>query len=164
MRLSAVGPLYEWIAQGVQTYATHGRSFMHQSRTKIARSALMVALALGLGPPASRVPAADSPPAASAERNGQHDFDFLFGRWKMHLKRKVTGTDRWTESDGYGIYRKVWGGRANINEFLSASPNDHIEGLTLRTYNAATHYGILYWGDSREGILSAAQVGKFDHA
>jgi hypothetical protein len=72
--------------QGVQTHAAHGRSIMHQSRTKIAKSALMVAplLALGLGLPASRAPAADSPPAASAERNGQHDFDFLFGRWKMH--------------------------------------------------------------------------------
>jgi hypothetical protein len=48
-------------------------------------------------------------------RDGCHDFDFLFGRWKVHLKRKVPGTDRWTESDGYGIYRKVWGGRANLN-------------------------------------------------
>jgi hypothetical protein len=68
-------------------------------------------------------------------RDGQHDFDFLFGRWKVHLKRKVPGTDRWTESDGYGIYRKVWGGRANLNEFSTESPNDHVEGLTLRTYN-----------------------------
>ena len=138
---------------------------MYQSRTKIAKSALVVAslLALWLGLPASGAPAADSPQAASAERNGQHDFDFLFGRWKMHLKRKVTGSDRWTESDGYGIYRKVWGGRANINEFFAESPNDHVEGLTLRTYNEATHLWSLYWANGREGILSAAQVGKFDH-
>ena len=95
---------------GVQARATHGRSIMHQSRTKIAKGALMIAplLILGLGLPAPRAPAADSPPAAGVERNGQHDFDFLFGRWKVHLKRKVTGTDRWTESDGYGIYREVW--------------------------------------------------------
>ena len=138
---------------------------MHQSRTKIAKFTLMVALllTLGLGLPAPRAPAADSPPAASAERNGQHDFDFLFGRWKVHLKRKVTGTDRWTESDGYGIYRKVWGGRANLNEFFTGSPNDPVEGLTLRTYNGATHLWSLYWANSRDGILSSAQVGKFDH-
>jgi len=119
---------------------------MRQSRTKIAKCASMVAplLAIGLGLPAPRAPAADSPPAASAERNGQYDFDFLFGRWKVHLKRKVTGTDRWTESDGYGIYRKVWGGRANLNEFFTESPNDHLEGLTLRTYNGATHLWSLY--------------------
>ena len=44
---------------------------------------------------------------SSLPRDGQHDFDFLFGRWKVHLKRKVPGTDRWTESDGYGTYHKA---------------------------------------------------------
>jgi hypothetical protein len=138
---------------------------MHKSLTKIVKCASMAAplLALGLGLPVARAPAADSPPAASAARDGQHDFDFLFGRWKVHLKRKGAGTDRWTESDGYGIYRKVWGGRANLNEFFTVSPNDQVEGLTLRTYNEATHLWSVYWANSRDGILSSAQVGKFDH-
>jgi hypothetical protein len=51
-----------------------------------------------------------------------------------------------------------WGGR----EFFTESPND-LEGLTLRTYNGATHLWSLYWANSRDGILSSAQVGKFDH-
>ncbi|HEY1890702.1 MAG TPA: hypothetical protein VGG63_09860 [Steroidobacteraceae bacterium] len=138
---------------------------MHKNRTKSADCASIVALllALGLGPLAPRAPAAESPPAASAVRDGQHDFDFLFGRWKVHLKRKAPGTDHWTESDGYGVYRKVWGGRANLNEFFSVSPSDHVEGLTLRTYNPATHLWSLYWASSRDGILSSAQVGRFDH-
>jgi hypothetical protein len=118
---------------------------------------------LGLGLPAPRPAAADSPPAVSAERSGEHDFDFLFGRWKVHLKRKVPGTDRWTESDGYGIYRKVWGGRANLNEFFTQSPDERLEGLTLRTYNPVTHLWSVYWANSRDGILSSAQVGRFDH-
>ena len=102
---------------GVQTHPNHGRNIMRQSRIKIAKCALVVAplLAIELGLSAPRAPAADSPPSPSAERDGQHDFDFLFGRWKVHLKRKVTGTERWAESDGYGIYRKVWGGRANLD-------------------------------------------------
>ena len=95
-------------------------------------------------------------------RDGSHDFDFLFGRWKVHLKRKVSGTDRWTESDGYGIYRQVWGGRANLNEFFTESPSGHVEGLTLRTYNPATHQWSLYWANGRDGILSSAQVGQFN--
>ena len=95
-------------------------------------------------------------------RDGQHDFDFLFGRWKVHLKRRVPGSERWAESDGYGIYRKIWGGRANLNEFFTESPNGHLEGLTLRTYNPVTHLWSLYWANSRDGILSSAQVGKFD--
>lgn len=134
---------------------------MHRSRINRALIAAPV-LALGLGLLAQRAPAGDSSPAASTERNGQHDFDFLFGHWKLHLKRKVPGTDRWTESDGHGIYRKVWGGRANLNEFFSENPHD-LEGLTLRTYNPVTHLWSLYWANSREGILSSAQVGKFDH-
>jgi hypothetical protein len=53
---------------------------------------------------------------------GQDDFSRTL---EVHLKRKVQGNDRWTESDSYGIYRRVWGGRANVNESFSESPNDH---------------------------------------
>ena len=152
-------------APGVQTHLNHGRVIMHRRQTKIATCALGSALllALGLGLSATRSPAADSPPAASEVRDGQHDFDFILGRWTVHLKRKVAGTDRWTDSDGYGIYRKVWGGRANLNEFFTESPSGHVEGLTLRTYNPATHQWSLYWANSRDGILSSAQVGQFNH-
>src|SRR5579859_3865627 len=139
---------------------------MHRSRTKItqraSRSVLLLLLS-GLGLHGAPSPAADSPPAATAERDGQHDFDFMLGRWKVHLKRKVAGTDRWTDSDGYGVYRKIWGGRANVNEFYSESASGSVEGLTLRTYNPKTHQWSLYWANSRDRILSSAQVGRFNH-
>jgi hypothetical protein len=83
--------------------------------------------------------------------------------WRLQSFERTPGTDRWTESDGYWIYRKVWGGRANLNELFTESPNDHAEELTLRTYNGVTHLWSLYWANSRDGILSSAQVGKFDH-
>jgi len=99
-----------------------------------------------------------------AQRDGQHDFDFIFGRWKIHMKRRShgsNGADTWTEFDGYGLYRRIWDGRANLNEFEADSPNGHIEGLTLRTYNPQTHQWSLYWASSRDGILAAPQVGEF---
>ena len=109
--------------------------------------------------------AADVPaPAQAAERDGQHDFDFLLGRWKIHLKRHVhaaNGSDTWSEFDGYGLYRKVWDGRANLNEFEADRPSGHIEGLTLRTYNPHTHQWSLYWANSEDGILDIPQVGEF---
>ena len=110
--------------------------------------------------------AADAPPApaSAAERDGQHDFDFVIGRWKIHLKRHVhadNGTDTWKEFDGYGSYRKVWEGRANLNEFEADSPSGHIQGLTLRTYNPNTHQWSLYWASSQDGILGIPQVGQF---
>jgi hypothetical protein len=142
---------------------------MHRHRTTIATYPLRCALilAFGVGLAVSRTSCADSPPAAGlqrdGQRDGQHDFDFLFGRWQVHLKRKVAGTDRWKESDGYGMYRKVWGGRANLNEFFTENSDGPVEGLTLRTYNPETHKWSLYWANSRDGILSSAQVGQFDH-
>ena len=100
----------------------------------------------------------------ASERDGQHDFDFIFGYWKIHLKRRVpsaNGADTWTEFDGYGRYRKIWDGRANLNEFEADSPSGHIEGLTLRTYNPTTRQWSLYWASSRDGILAEPQVGQF---
>jgi hypothetical protein len=142
--------------KGTKTMATFG----HVKLCAIAAVALLSSQS-GLGWAQAVATTKHDAPDNSLARDGQHDFDFLFGRWKVHLKRKVPGTDRWTESDGYGIYRKVWGGRANLNEFFTESPN--VEGLTLRTYNGATHLWSLYWANSRDGILSSAQVGKFDH-
>jgi len=44
------------------------------------------------------------------ERDGQHDFDFLVGSWKFHLKRlegRLVGSTRWVEFDGTAVCRKI---------------------------------------------------------
>jgi hypothetical protein len=72
----------------------------------------------------------DSKPNASAMRDGQHDFDFELGSWKIHLKRlqnPLTGSNTWVEFDGTSVTRKVWDGRADIEEFEVDSPTGHIE-------------------------------------
>jgi hypothetical protein len=38
-----------------------------------------------------------------------------------------------------------------------------VEELTVRTYNGETHLWSQYWANSRDGILSSPQVGKFVH-
>lgn len=98
-------------------------------------------------------------PVSAAERDGQHDFDFLTGTWKIHLKRLTA--NQWVEFDGMGLYRQIWNGRANLNEFEAEGPSGHIEGLTLRTYDPQTHLWSLSWANSREGILEPAQIGQF---
>jgi hypothetical protein len=100
-----------------------------------------------------------SAPACALDRDGQHDFDFLTGTWKIHLKRLVS--DRWVEFDGVGLYRPIWNGRANVNEFEAEGPDGHIEGLTLRTYDPHTHLWSLYRANSGTGILEPAQIGRF---
>src|SRR5260370_20418250 len=74
-----------------------------------------------------------------AERDGQHDFDFELGSWKIHLKRlqhPLTGSTSWVEFDGTSVTRKVWDGRADLEEFETDSPaGGHIEGLTLQFFD-----------------------------
>ena len=119
---------------------------------------------LGSAGLAASAAANDAPEHAVTARDGQHDFDFIFGRWKIHMRRRAataSGPGTWTEFDGYGQYRKIWDGRANLNEFEADSPSGHIEGLTLRTYNPHTGQWSLYWANARDGILAEPQVGQF---
>jgi hypothetical protein len=102
--------------------------------------------------------------AQLAQRDGQHDFDFIFGHWKVHLKRREhspSGADTWIELDGYSVYRKIWDGRANLNEFEARGSTGRIEGLTLRTYDPKTRQWSLYWANSQDGILGKPLVGQF---
>ena len=99
-----------------------------------------------------------------AERDGQHDFDFELGSWKIHLKRRLhplTGSNTWVEFDGTSVTRKVWDGRSQIEEFETDGAAGHIEGLTLRTYNPQTHQWSLYWANSKDGLIVPAQIGQF---
>jgi hypothetical protein len=99
------------------------------------------------------------------EHDGQHDFDFELGTWKIHLKRldrRLVGSTNWVEFDGTSVTRKVWDGRSQIEEFETDSPvGGHIEGLTLRLYNPQSHQWRLYWANSKTGILDPPQVGEF---
>jgi hypothetical protein len=105
------------------------------------------------------------PALSSSElRDGQHDFDFELGSWKIHLKRRVnplTGSDKWIEFDGTSVTRKVWDGRAQIEEFETDGAGGHIEGLTLRLYNPQSHQWSLSWANSKNGTLVPAQIGEF---
>jgi hypothetical protein len=115
--------------------------------------------------------AAVQPQSAAAQRDGQHDFDFELGTWKIHLKRLVhplTGLNTWVEFDGTSVTRKVWDGSAQLEEFeTDATPEKgnnggHIEGLTLRLYNPTSRQWSLYWGTSKSGALALpATVGEF---
>ena len=109
--------------------------------------------------------ATSTPQSARAERDGQHDFDFELGSWKIHLKRRLkplTRSNNWVEFDGTSITRKVWDGRANLEEFETDGPSGHIEGMTLRLYNPQTRQWSLYWANSKDGAISGPpNVGEF---
>lgn len=109
--------------------------------------------------------AKNSAPQTAPERGGQHDFDFEVGTWKIHLKRldhRLVGSTNWVEFDGTSVTRKVWGGRANLEEFETDSPaGGHIEGLTLRLYDTQTHQWSLYWATNKSGAIGVPTIGEF---
>jgi len=85
--------------------------------------------------------AAASPSVASAP-DGQHDFDFEEGRWNIHLKRllhPLTGSSSWVEFDGTSVTRKVWDGKAWLEEFRTVGSTGKVEGLTVRLYHPDSH-------------------------
>lgn len=102
---------------------------------------------------------------AATQRDGQHDFDFEIGSWKIHLKRldgRLVGSTKWVEFDGTSVTRKVWDGRSQLEEFETDSPaGGHIEGLTLRLYDPQTHQGSLYWATSKSGVMGVPTIGEF---
>lgn len=103
---------------------------------------------------------------AAEKHDGQRDFDFELGSWKIHLKRlknPLSGAAPvWVEFDGTTVTRKLWDGRAQIEEFEVDSPTGHIEGMTVRLYNTQTHQWSLYWANSKQGIMSGPpNVGEF---
>jgi hypothetical protein len=121
-------------------------------------------LSLPAFPQTAAAPGGRTPGTADA-RDGEHDFDFELGAWKIHLKRllhPLTGSKTWVEFDGTSVTRKVWGGRADLEEFETDSSADgHIEGLTLRLYDPKTHQWSLYWATSKSGAMGPPTVGEF---
>lgn len=101
---------------------------------------------------------------SSAEQEGSHGFDFEVGSWKIHLSRlkdRLEGSKTWVEFDGTSVTRKVWGGRANLEEFETDSQTGHIEGLTLRLYNPQSRQWSIYWANGTDGLLGQPMVGEF---
>ena len=101
---------------------------------------------------------------ATAARDGQRDFDFEFGDWKMHLSRRLnplTGSNTWVSYDGTSIVRKVWNGAANLGEIELAGPAGRIQGLSLRVYNPESRQWNLHFASSSSGVLGEAMAGGF---
>lgn len=102
-----------------------------------------------------------SPPAL---RDGQHDFDFNLGTWNTHIKRllkPLTGSTTWTELNGTVVIRKVWDGRAEIEEIEANGAGGHFEGMTLFLYNPESHQWSLNFANSSDGTMSVPAVGEF---
>jgi hypothetical protein len=105
--------------------------------------------------------------AGSADADGPHGFDFEVGTWNIHLSRlqdRLAGSTTWVKFDGTSVTRKVWGGKADLEEFEGNSQTGHIEGLTLRVFDPQARQWRIYWANSTDPDLGQPiqpMVGEF---
>jgi hypothetical protein len=110
------------------------------------------------------VAAAPEQPSSSELRDGQHDFDFNMGTWKTHIRRllhPLAGSNDWVDLNGTVHVRKVWNGRAQLEEIEADGSTGHFEGLTLFLYNPQAHQWGQYFVDSAVGVVNQPQIGEF---
>jgi hypothetical protein len=108
-----------------------------------------------------------SNPANLPQRDGSHDFDFLIGDWKAHVRRlpdRLNNSNLWVEYDGISNHKKLLDTNANFEEFdvTSTDKKLRIKGQTLRLYNPTSHQWNIYLIDLDNGTLdSPPVVGHF---
>jgi hypothetical protein len=103
-------------------------------------------------------------PPKAAVGDGAHDFDFNFGVWKTHIRRildPLSGSADSIELNGTVTVRKVWDGRAQLEEIEADGPNGHWEGLTLFLYNPGAHQWSQTFVGSKSGVLTPPLIGDF---
>src|SRR6516225_121106 len=79
-------------------------------------------------------------PANLPQRDGSHDFDFIIGDWKAHVRRlpdRLNNSNVWVEYDGISNHKKLLDSNANFEEFdvTSTDKKLRIKAQTLRLYN-----------------------------
>ena len=97
-------------------------------------------------------------------RDGAHDFDFNVGVFHTHIRRvldPLSGSPDSIELNGTVTIRKVWGGKAELEEIEADGPRGHWEGLSLFLYNPQAHQWSQSFINSQMGELSTPLVGEF---
>jgi hypothetical protein len=95
---------------------------------------------------------------------GAHDFDFNLGTWHTQIHRVAdpfTAPGTSMAMSGTVTVRKLWGGRAQLEEIEADGPKGHWEGLTLFLYNPKARQWSQIFLNSHEGTLSTPLTGEF---
>jgi hypothetical protein len=136
--------------------------------TRIALLSFLAAIlcsvpAIYAAPTATRSPV--PPQSVSTAQDGSHDFDFNFGVWHTHIRRILdpfAPSSQSMELEGTVTVRKIWNGKAQLEEIEADGPNGHWEGATLFLYNPEAHQWSQTFVDSKAGVLNSPSIGSFN--
>jgi hypothetical protein len=137
-----------------------------RNRLRLASVLLLISV-LGLNVPevvgSTRAASEAGSEQATDVRDGQHDFDFNVGVWHTHLRRMVdpfSSTSASFDLEGTVTIRKIWGGKALLEEIEADGPKGHWEGLTLFLYDPQAHQWRQSFINSSTGALDAPLIGS----
>ena len=78
------------------------------------------------------------------------------GTWhaqSSRLMHPLTGSTTWADLEGQTVVHRVWGGRANLAEYVGDGPAGHVQLLALRWFNPNTHEWNLDFATPNVGTL-----------
>lgn len=130
---------------------------------KTDKVAFLSLIVIGVLIPALSFAQTTANPVNLPQRDGSHDFDFLIGNWKAHVRRlpdRLNNSNVWVEYDGISNHKKLLDSNANFEEFgvTSTDKKLHIKAQTVRLYNPASHQWSIYLVDVDNGTLGLPPV------
>ncbi len=138
-----------------------------QTRRTVIAAGLVAGGGAAIAAPSLAAPAEIAAMPIDPNHDGAHDFDFLIGDWKAHVRRlpeRLVGSDHWIEYDGISNHKKLLDSNANFEEFDARSTDKtlRIKAQTLRLYNPVSHQWSIYLVDLDAGSLGLPPVvGQF---
>jgi hypothetical protein len=116
--------------------------------------------------PSATAAQAPNPMQSSTVRDGSHDFDFIYGKWRMpnhRLKKRLAGSNEWDDFITCDEGSPLPGGIGDIDYWKASYWKDFV-GVTVRTYDPKTGLWRIYWVDNKfsGGVIQPPVLGKFD--
>jgi hypothetical protein len=108
---------------------------------------------------------ADSGMAMNGDPDSARDFDFLYGRWRVHnerLTQRLVGSTEWQQFEAIAECRPILGGLGNIDEYVTDEFGATLFiGMALRLFDRQRRQWSIYWASNRNGGLEPPVVGAF---
>ncbi len=127
---------------------------MKRIATGFAKACAVAALAIVTAPATQ----------AAAPHDGAHDFDFDLGVWKTRITRRLHPLSASTETmqlTGTVTVRRVWGGKAQLEEIEADDPKGHWEGMTMFLYDPDARQWSMNFANGGVGKFTPPMIGAF---
>ncbi len=112
----------------------------------------------------TRTSAGTASEGSSSVADTSHDFDFNYGTWTTHIKslqQPAKGPASWDALTGTVALRKIWNGRAFLEEITAGNAKTSFTGLTLYLYDPKSHQWSQTYADSSDGAFDPPMIGGF---